>query len=234
MSERVKVGVVGVGGLGQWHAKVYAEMESAELVGVYDKDDARAAEIAGTYGVARFPGLEALGAAVEAAAGMHFVDCLRSNVFTPAHMDHTRLDDVYSVIAHRARGYRRTLDGGIENCALADDSNKIPGGGFVSTAGDLVRFAAALEGGQLANKQSCALMFTPTHTTGGRPVPYGLGWMILDRGGKRWVGHSGAQPGASAYLLVSPSDGFSLAVLANLEGVDLLALSVRIADITLP
>ena len=144
-----------------------------------------------------------------------------------------RVDDVYSVIAHRARGYRRTLDGGIENCAFADDSNKIPGGGFVSTAGDLVRFAAALEGGHLANKQSCALMFTPTHTTGGRLLTYGLGWMIFDRGGKRWVGHSGAQPGASAYLLVSPSDGFSIAVLANLEGVDLLALSVRIADITL-
>jgi CubicO group peptidase (beta-lactamase class C family) len=187
----------------------------------------------GTHFLYSTYGYSLLGAAVEAASGMRFGDCLRENIFTPAHMDHTCIDDVYSVIAHRARGYRRTLDGGIENCALADDSNKVPGGGFVSTAGDLVRFAAALERGQLASKQTLALMFTPARTTGGRTVPYGLGWMILDRAGRRWVGHSGAQPGVSAYLLASPSDGFSVAVLANLEGVDLLALSARIADITL-
>jgi serine beta-lactamase-like protein LACTB, mitochondrial len=187
----------------------------------------------GTHFLYSTYGYSLLGAAVEAASAKTFVDCLRSNIFTPAHMNCTRMDDVYSVIAHRARGYRRTVEGEIENCALADDSNKIPGGGFVSTAGDLVRFAVALEGGQLANSQSRALMFTPVHTTGGRSVPYGLGWMILDRGSKRWVGHSGAQPGASAYLLVSPSNGFAVAVLANLEGADLLPLSLRIADITL-
>jgi len=44
--DKVKVGVVGVGYLGQHHARIYSELEGAELVGVCDMDFARASEIA--------------------------------------------------------------------------------------------------------------------------------------------------------------------------------------------
>jgi predicted dehydrogenase len=43
------VGVIGVGHLGSLHAKMYAEIESAQLVGVYDVDSARAKQIAEQY-----------------------------------------------------------------------------------------------------------------------------------------------------------------------------------------
>jgi predicted dehydrogenase len=43
---KIKVGVVGVGYFGQFHAEKYAKMEGAELVGVADMDGARAREIA--------------------------------------------------------------------------------------------------------------------------------------------------------------------------------------------
>jgi predicted dehydrogenase len=44
--EKIKVGVVGVGYLGQFHAEKYAKMEGVELVGVVDIDMSRAREIA--------------------------------------------------------------------------------------------------------------------------------------------------------------------------------------------
>jgi predicted dehydrogenase len=44
--EKIKVGVVGVGYLGQFHAEKYAKMEGVELVGVVDIDLSRAREIA--------------------------------------------------------------------------------------------------------------------------------------------------------------------------------------------
>jgi predicted dehydrogenase len=44
--EKIKVGVVGVGYFGQFHAEKYAGMEGVELVGVVDVDSARAGEIA--------------------------------------------------------------------------------------------------------------------------------------------------------------------------------------------
>ena len=46
----VRVGVVGVGALGQHHARVYAGLPGARLAGVYDIDPARAAEVAARHG----------------------------------------------------------------------------------------------------------------------------------------------------------------------------------------
>ena len=46
----VRVGVVGVGALGQHHARVYADLSGVTLAGVYDTDRARAAEVAARHG----------------------------------------------------------------------------------------------------------------------------------------------------------------------------------------
>ncbi len=43
---KLKVGVIGVGSLGQHHARVYSEIKEVELVGVADSDPQRAEEIA--------------------------------------------------------------------------------------------------------------------------------------------------------------------------------------------
>jgi len=50
----VRVGVVGVGALGQHHARVYADLPGATLAGLYDVDPARAAEVAARHGVPSF------------------------------------------------------------------------------------------------------------------------------------------------------------------------------------
>jgi len=47
---KIPVAVVGVGSLGQHHARIYSEMPEAELVAVVDSDPARAEEIAGRCG----------------------------------------------------------------------------------------------------------------------------------------------------------------------------------------
>ena len=62
----LKVGVIGVGALGQHHARVYAELPEAELVGVVDRDPERAAAIAARHGCRVFAGVEALAAEVDA------------------------------------------------------------------------------------------------------------------------------------------------------------------------
>jgi len=52
----LRVGVIGVGYLGQHHARVFSGLEGVELVGVADPDSRRAAEIAKTYGCRSFQG----------------------------------------------------------------------------------------------------------------------------------------------------------------------------------
>ena len=50
-SKMVKVGVIGVGHLGQHHVKHFASLANTELVGVYDLNPTRANEIANQYNV---------------------------------------------------------------------------------------------------------------------------------------------------------------------------------------
>ena len=68
MTEMVKTGVFGVGSLGQWHARIYSELEDADLVGVYDLDPARAAEIAERYHTRPFLDMAELAQQIDAAS----------------------------------------------------------------------------------------------------------------------------------------------------------------------
>ncbi|MCK4915138.1 MAG: Gfo/Idh/MocA family oxidoreductase, partial [Candidatus Eisenbacteria sp.] len=56
----LRVGVVGVGHLGRLHARVYSEIDSCELAGVYDVDGSRAALVAGEFGTQPAADLEGL------------------------------------------------------------------------------------------------------------------------------------------------------------------------------
>jgi predicted dehydrogenase len=58
--KKVKIGVIGVGHLGRFHAKLYKEVASAELVGVYDSDQERAKQIASEFSVKNFNSVEEL------------------------------------------------------------------------------------------------------------------------------------------------------------------------------
>src|SRR5271169_7083889 len=63
---KVLAGVVGTGEFGRNHARVYREMESVELVGIFDQDAGRAEAIAGELGIQAFRNLEELQGAVDA------------------------------------------------------------------------------------------------------------------------------------------------------------------------
>ena len=49
--QKVKVGVVGVGQMGRYHVGVYSELSNVDLVGIADKDQRRAQEIARQYNI---------------------------------------------------------------------------------------------------------------------------------------------------------------------------------------
>jgi predicted dehydrogenase len=64
--EKIRVGVVGVGHLGQHHARVYTELKPVELVGVADVDFTRAKEIAKKCKTTPFNSFEELADKVQA------------------------------------------------------------------------------------------------------------------------------------------------------------------------
>jgi predicted dehydrogenase len=66
MPEPVRAGVIGVGALGQHHARVYESLPEARLVGVHDIDQARAGEVAARHSCRAFVHLRDLLAEVDA------------------------------------------------------------------------------------------------------------------------------------------------------------------------
>lgn len=62
----LRVGVVGVGYLGQHHARIYHELPQCELIGIMDIDRERAKAIGRQYGCPYFDTIEDLGAACDA------------------------------------------------------------------------------------------------------------------------------------------------------------------------
>jgi len=62
----LNVGVIGVGHLGSLHAKMYAQISSVNLAGVYDVDSQRTQKLAAEFGVKAFSTLDDLLSQVEA------------------------------------------------------------------------------------------------------------------------------------------------------------------------
>ena len=183
-------------------------------------------------------GYTLLGAVIEGASGMSYLDYMRENVFKPAKMGHTKADNVYDIIPNRARGYAPKVygqfDGNLRNAALADTSYKIPAGGLVSTVEDLANFAIAVQDGTLVKKETFQQMSRSQSTRDGKQSPYGLGWFIDGIGNRKGVvWHGGVQQGATSVLFLLPEERIAVVILTNLEGggrLGLETLSNQIAE----
>jgi CubicO group peptidase (beta-lactamase class C family) len=179
-------------------------------------------------------GYSVLGCVVEGASGQKFADFVSENIFKPAAMERIRVDSVADIIPNRAQGYRLTDKGVLTNSPLADNSYKVPGGGFVSTVEDLARFAVALQTDKLLKRETAELMYAPQKTKDGKETGYGLGWGVAKRPtGERAVGHSGGQQRVSTFLHMQPEQGLAVVLMSNLEGARLGGLAQQIGDIVL-
>src|SRR5580658_2835350 len=163
-------------------------------------------------------GYTVVGCVIEGASGEKFADYVAAHVLKPAGMTHTFVDDVFEIVPHRARGYHK-IDGQVKNAGLMDSSYKIPGGGYVTTAEDLVHFAQALFDGKLLQPGTLAQMWVASVPSSHSPIPYGFGFVVRDGG--RFVEHDGGQPGTDTRLFMIPQEKFALALLANMNDVNL-------------
>ena len=66
--QKIRVAVVGAGDFGRNHARVYRELDNAELVGIVDPNAERAAQVASEFSTDVFPDIESLTGRVDAAS----------------------------------------------------------------------------------------------------------------------------------------------------------------------
>ncbi len=175
-------------------------------------------------------GFTVLGCVIEGASGQKFVDYVAQHVLQPAGMTHTFIDDVFAIVPYRARGYQK-VNGKIQNAGLMDSSYKIPGGGYVSTAEDLVRFQLAMADGKVVKPATVTQMWTSQKTSDGKPTNYGMGFGVLDVEGQKRIGHSGSQQGTSTSMETFPERHYAVAVMVNMDGVNATSLVRTISGI---
>jgi len=169
-------------------------------------------------------GWNLVSAVIESASGEAFLEQMEARVFEPLGMRETEPDQNRLILLERVRPYVRNADGRLENAPYVDNSYKWAGGGFLSTAEDLVRFGFAhMEPGFL-DAETLALFQASQKTADGTETGYGIGWRVwTDESGRAVVGHGGASVGGTTRLAIYPDEGLVIAIISNLSdapGVD--------------
>ncbi|MCA9289149.1 MAG: beta-lactamase family protein [Phycisphaerales bacterium] len=158
-----------------------------------------------------------LSAAMENAAGAPFLDIMQGEVFDPIHMGATSADRSDGNLPNLTSFYDRARDSSPVPARPIDTSYKWAGGGFVSTTGDLLRFANEMMHPTLISEATRDEMWSPMTTTRGERTHYGMGWGLdTDEFNRRVIAHSGGQVGCTAYILIFPELDAASVVLCNI------------------
>ena len=143
-------------------------------------------------------------------------------MFGPLGLTHTAPDRVDSVIPGRTQFYDRDSAGSYRIAPAVDNSYKWAGGGFVSTAEDLVKFGSALLEPGFLKREILELLFTSQHTSGGEETGYGIGWFVrTDSLGHRWAFHGGGSVGGTTAFGLDRDSRVVVAILTNLTDAPL-------------
>lgn len=204
------------------NTKHYASL-SDSITGIFG-NDALQFEPGTKMGYSTY-GYVVVGCAIEGASGESYTKYMQEHVFDAAGMANTTLDDWAAIVPNRVHFYDVT-DGKVANAQFFDSSDRIPGGGYVSTPEDLVHFAFAILDGKLVSKDTVKRMWTPSDTA---KNSYGLGWFLTKNpDGRRIVFHSGGQIGTSTMLTIAPDDHVAYSIMTDVRGINLGKLTEAI------
>jgi CubicO group peptidase (beta-lactamase class C family) len=164
-----------------------------------------------------------LGAAIENVSGQSFEAYLRENLWLPAGMKDTRMDDVIALIPNRVRGYD-LVGGEVKNAPFLDVSSRFGGGGLTGTVPDLLRWARAALAGKIVSPKWIDEMLGPFTSKSGRytglgdgETYYTLGWMVQPVNGRLAVFAAGSQKGTETLVYYFPEKRLAIAAACNLE-----------------
>ncbi len=169
---------------------------------------------------------------VERVAKFSFAQFCKERLFIPAGMSHTSWrNDYRQVVKNRAIAYQQTPMTLKMSMPFEDAHGN---GGLLTTAADLVKWAAFMHAARLGGEQLLSRQLEKGQFRNGQKHPYAAGLRIDRFNGKELVTHSGATAGYRANLDYFPAAGLSIALLSNTSGFSPVQIAQKIARIFFP
>lgn len=171
-----------------------------------------------------------LGLIIEQVTGLTLESYFKKNIFLPANMQSTYMNEPTKNVMQQAFGYEVNQEGLLLNAPYINMNNTFAAGAILSTARDINNFQEALRSNILLSEQSRQLMQIP-HIDAS-DYQYGYGLVIQKSPYGKITGHSGGIHGfCSIYLHYVDAD-LTVIVLSNIfRPVD--DISRRIAELIL-
>lgn len=174
-----------------------------------------------------------LGAVLQRAGGKTYAQLIDERIATPLGMDTLRPDYQGEDIPHNTRGYSRVSGGRVIDSGDSNVAWKLPAGGFVSTVGDLARFASGLVGDELLDEELFEALTSRQKLNSGKYDGWGAGIKIGGRRNLEFLMHSGGQLKTSTMLLACPQAKLAVVLMCNTQGTGLSRLADDLMDILL-
>lgn len=236
-----------VPGLGETFARVSLQQLLSHSAGLCEAapridskdDDALKQEIAGWNGTQRFytepgamfsyagPSYYLAGRILELATGKPYADAMAQAVFAPLGMKSSTLRPLLALTHPLAQGHLAGKDGVQVVRPMAENVAMYPGGSVFSSADDLGRFMLAMLAGAPMGKAQVASAFFQRRFA--LPAPqqergkywYGFGTVAYELAGTPVFEHGGVRRGYGSFIRFIPARKVGIAVLANLNGINL-------------
>ena len=162
---------------------------------------------------------------IEHVSGLTYADYMEEAVFIPANMKNTSVN-IYKVSRQRAFPHIGLGMNEFKKLNFPIHSSWVIGAGNInSTTGDLYNFMKALEEGTLLKPVSVDKLYSLTQSIGVNDSEYGLGWRIENKGGEKWVNHTGLLPGVTSIIGSLPQKNMKIIILSNATSTDLITES---------
>lgn len=158
---------------------------------------------------------------IEKVSEKSYADYMQEAVFKPANMKNTAVDS-YNSTSERAFPHSGLGLDKFKKLSYTVYSSWIIGAGNInSTTGDLHNFMKALENGTLLNPDSVDKLYSYTQSRDINDTEYGLGWRIENKGGEKWINHTGLLPGHTSLIGLLKQRNIKIIILSNATATDL-------------
>ncbi len=162
-------------------------------------------------------GYTVLGAILEKVTGQTFEAYMQENIFAKAGMTNTGVEKFGEELENESKLYTRNNGKGKAKPAKENNlSNRIPAGGFYTTAVDMLKFGDAVINNRFVKEETLKLM-RQHHSLEKENNAYGFGWFLYNPKPYEGaiIGHPGAQTGCTSFLFIVPEKKAISIILAN-------------------